>query len=201
MSKQSKLFPGFNLNKLTYDRGPKDVDPVDSDIPDAWEATEQITESDIVRQIRNRNDAPPRILTNFQQRVMAVYPQPSDKIYMNTWSLVGGAQPVQIVNETLAGVACQITILQYGDGAGAGDVLIASRMELLVPTTGGGYQNNAIRFEGPAVGTQAIPFVISTRAQLWAICVDAVTAHIGVMIEVYEPDAYTWEPWEAGAQG
>jgi hypothetical protein len=175
------------------------IDP-DERIPDEWEAVDQITQSDISRQVHDRGEPPPRILTPFQQTVIPVYAQPSDLFTTATYALTGGNVATRICPAQSEGIGCQVTLLNYGDGAGSGHILIAPTSEALRPSTAGGFQMQSIRLDPPAASGQAVPFLLNTRISLWAICNDAVTANIGVIIENYLPDSHTWEPWQVGRQ-
>lgn len=181
-----------------FQYGPKAADDPTSRIPDSWEEGADVTESDVERQLNDRGEPPPKILTRFAKNVIAVYAQPSDDLLTYTYPLTGGQNPIQIVNAQPAGVGCQVTLINYGDGAGAGDILIAPDASQLTPSTSGNHQSSAIKLEGPATGIQSLPFVLTTRAELYAICINAVTAYLGVIVETYDPDSHTWEPWQAG---
>lgn len=180
--------------------GRKYANDPDEREPDDWEPENNVSEGTIERQLRAPANPPPKILTRFQQAVLPVYAQPSDFLFTTTYQLVGGQLPIRIANAQLEGVACQLTILNYGDGAGSGNILIASRSTHLQPSTSGAHQPNACMIEGPPAATQSLPFVLTTKAELWAICVNAVTANVGVILETYDPDSRVWHSWEAGRE-
>jgi hypothetical protein len=200
MSKASEWREKMRHAEVGYQAGPKSGTPVDSRIPDSWEEADTVTESDVVRQIRDRGEPPPTILTRFAKKVLPVYAQPSDTLYTYTYQLVGGRAPLQVYNDQVEGIGCQVTLINYGDGAGSGHVLIAPQGEFIQASTSGNHQANGIMLPPPGSGQLGLPFLLSTRQGLWAVCVDAVTAFLGVIVESYTPDAHTWEPWEPGQQ-
>lgn len=176
-------------------------EPINDNEPDTWEDANLVTTSDVSRQVNDQGEPPPNILTKFAKSVVPVYAQPSDQLFMYTYALTGGQTAVQIYNQQDAGVGCQVTLINYGDGLGAGDVLISTDKSFLVPSTSGAHQSAAIKLEGPATGVQGALLMLSTRQPLFAICVDNVTANLGVIVEIYNPDTHTWDSWVPGQEG
>jgi hypothetical protein len=193
----------FNLNPLQYKRGAKADTPVDEDIPDSWEPADQITQADIVRQIHNRNDMPPKILTAFQQRVLNIAAQPSDSFSTQSYFLISGGDPVMLSPGLDPGVSCRVRIFMWGDRVNSQSVLIAPAREMFHPASDGFTQPMTIALS--TVLTVCPPYLeLNTSAPIWGVNVSTPAARVsevGVLIEQYVPDQYTWEPWEAGRQG
>src|SRR5215207_8458255 len=124
--------------------------PVNEDMPPEWADTQLVQESDVAKQIQDTGDPPPNILTPFAKKIGPVYSQPSDIVNTQTYFLVGGARPVAIVNPQDKGMACRVTLINLGDGAGSGKVLIATVAEYLTGSTNGIGQGNAFSLPAPA---------------------------------------------------
>lgn len=182
--------------RVLWGRGQLADTPVNDEVPDSWEDAEFIQGSDVSRQINDRGEPPPNILTPFARKIGPVYAQPSDLVTCQTFFLRGGGvdPPVQIVPSQDKGMACRVTLINVG----ALQVLLATDIGYLTPSVTVSGQANAFTLPG------SFPqWTISTGVALFAICTAALVtniAQLSVMIESYSPDAYNWEQWEVGQQ-
>lgn len=190
------------VRKFNY--GPKAHTPVDEQIPDEWEPSTEITNADIIKQVTDRGEPPPKILTRFVMSEIPVYEQPSDALTLASFALAGGADPVQIVPQQNQGVACRVKLRNNGDPTDlTGLILIASNRRLLQASTTGAFQSTAFLLQAPVPLAATSGFntqvEFACRSELWAVCVtNNKTPILSVAIETYTPDTHTWEPWQAG---